>query len=79
MSREVPAARRRQVEKRIGQAWTSCGRPADGFFDRRGASARLAAVLREEAALGVGSEASRKALEAEGAVRALGVSNRWPI
>ena len=37
----------RQVQRRIGPAWTERGRPGDGFFTRRTAEAWLRALLRE--------------------------------
>jgi integrase len=35
----------RQVQKKIGSAWTRPGRPDDGFVNRRGAEAWLSDVL----------------------------------
>jgi hypothetical protein len=35
----------RQQQKRIGSAWTQRGRPADGYFTKRGAEAYLRDLL----------------------------------
>lgn len=37
----------RQVQKRIGPAWTERGRPAPGYFTKRTAEAWLRSVLEE--------------------------------
>jgi hypothetical protein len=43
--REVPAAGWPSGAKKIGPAWTSRGRPADGYFTKRKAEAWLRDVL----------------------------------